>query len=180
MPELCTAAQRRRPAIGPKGGVLRVVLVLSLWHAPIPWVHAHEIEGPQVERLRLLAEHVTAFHARELSQGARRLDWHVHLMLPWCFDHHFPCPDQEQREPGSDDYFGGPALNAMAATSAKAIGQPTARAFLEGYPAVDQPAALPYAPGAQVALAAVGRMVHFFETYARPHPVRDLVGVRLC
>ncbi len=170
----------RRSASGPISRVFRAVFALSLWHAPIPWVHAHEIEGPQVERLQLLSRHVAEFHTRELSQGARRLDWHVHLVLPWCFDHHFPCPDQERREPGSDDYFGGTALNTVAATSAKTIGQPTARAFLAAHPPSDQPAALRDTMDARTALAAAGRGGHFFETYGRPHPVRDLASVRLC
>ncbi|MGE5191208.1 MAG: hypothetical protein ACM3U2_01820 [Deltaproteobacteria bacterium] len=160
--------------------MLRFVLMLSLWHAPIPWVHAHQIEGPQVEHLQLLSQHVAEFHARELSQGEETLDWHVHLVLPWCLVHHFPCPDKEQRDPGSDDYFGGARLNVAGMNSAKMIGQPTARGFLARTPASDHPAVLADVIGARAALSALGRGTHFFETYGRPHSVRDLVGVRIC
>jgi hypothetical protein len=167
-------------ATGLTGGTLRAVLAVSLWHAPIPWVHAHEIEGPQVTRLRLLSEHVAEFHARELSQGAQELDWHVHLILPWCLVHHFPCPNDDERDPGSDDYFDGAMVSVAGMSSAKMIGQPAARAFLGGHPVSDQPVVLPETIGAHAALAALGRGTHFFETYGRPHAVRDLVAVRLC
>ncbi len=171
----------RWSARGLTSRVLRAVLVLSLWHAPIPWVHAHEIEGPQVERLRLLSQHVAEFHARELSQGTRVLDWHAHLILPWCLVHHFPCPAQDEHEPGSDEYFGGASLTNVAGTiSAKMLGQPAARAFLAGFPVPDHAAVLPETMGAHAALLALGRGTHFFETYGRTQCVRDLVGVRLC
>ena len=29
----------------PRHRVLRVMLAMSLWHAPIPWVHVHDLEG---------------------------------------------------------------------------------------------------------------------------------------
>ena len=174
------ARVKRRSATGLTSRVLRAVLALSLWHAPIPWMHAHEIEGPRVARLQLLSQHVAEFHARELSEGARELDWHVHLILPWCLVHHFPCPDNDERQPGSDDYFGGATLSAAGLSSGKMIGQPTMRAFLAGHPASDHPAVLPETIGAHAALAALGRGTHFFETYGRPHPVRDVASVRLC
>jgi hypothetical protein len=104
----------------------------------------------------------------------------MHLVLPWCLVHHFPCPDQEQREPGSDDYFAGAQLGVAGMTSAKMIGQPTGRAFLAGHPAPDRPALLADTMGAHSALLALGRGTHFFETYGPTEPVRDLVRVRLC
>ena len=79
--------------------------------SPIPWVHVHELEGPQVERLGLLSQHIADFHARDVSWGSTSLDWHSHLVLPWCMSHQHDCPANDEREPGADDVFGGTALD---------------------------------------------------------------------
>jgi hypothetical protein len=156
------------------------MLVLSLWHAPIPWVHAHDLEGPAVERREMLSQHVAEFHARELSLGEQRLEWHAHLVLPWCLVHHFPCPDSDDREPGADDYFGGVKVCAAGTTACETIGQPTARAFLAGDLVAGPALLLADASGAETALFAIARGRHFFETYGRTDSVRNLLGVRLC
>src|SRR5436190_15874990 len=88
------------------GRVLRVVMVLSLWHAPIPWIHVHEFEGPQVERLDSLSRHIAAFHAHELNKGRPSVDWHAHLVLPWCMNHQHDCPADSERDPAPDDILG--------------------------------------------------------------------------
>jgi len=173
---------RRKVPQAPNGvcsRLLSLALVLSLWHAPIPWVHVHDLEGPQVERLQLLSQHVADFHARDLSQGTARLAWHAHLVLPWCLVHHSPCPKGDEREPGADDFLGSVKITAVGAVVGDAIGQPTTRAFLAGVPVADQLLTESYSPGAATDGAArSGR--HFFETYGRSDAVRDLVGVRLC
>src|SRR5262249_55342873 len=109
--------------------ILRVVLALSLWHAPIPWVHAHEIDGPEVDHSLVLSRHVAEFHSRELSQGERRLDWHMHLVLPWCLIHHLPCPDQQQPSPVSDDYVGGAKWSVAGPSADKMLIEPATPAF---------------------------------------------------
>jgi hypothetical protein len=160
--------------------MLCVALVLSLWHAPIPWVHVHDLEGPQVERLQLLSQHVADFHARDLGQGAARLAWHAHLVLPWCLINHSPCPEGDEREPGSDDFLGNVKISAARAVAGDAIGQPSTRAFLAGDQAADQLLIASHSAGAMAALGAPALGRHFFETYGRSDAVRDLVGVRLC
>ena len=162
------------------GRVLRVVMVLSLWHAPIPWVHVHELEGPQVERLELLSQHVADFHARELSWGGTCLDWHSHLVLPWCLSHQHDCPADDDRNPGSDDIFGGAKVVAGGLVAGQSIGQPTTRAFLAGEIPADEAALVHHGAGASAVLYGQASCRHFFETYGCSVAVRDLVSVRLC
>ncbi len=149
MPSTVIVTRRMLRTVTRRGSqVLRVMIVLSLWHAPIPWVHAHDLEGPAVDRLGMLSQHVAEFHAREVSLGAQRLEWHTHLILPWCLVHHFPCPDSDEREPGADDFFGGVKVTAAGMNSGEAIGAPTARAFLADDLVSDLAARLPHAASA--------------------------------
>ena len=163
------------------GRALSALVVLSLWHAPIPWVHAHDLEGPRVEQLQILSRHVAEFHARELSRGQTHLDWHVHLVLPWCMVHHDSCPDDKHHGPNSDDYFGTLKIGATAAAlSARTIGQPSDRAFLVRDVVLDGGLTAPQGVGTCDLDQALHRRSHFFETYGDSISVRDLVGVRLC
>jgi hypothetical protein len=155
------------------------MLVLSLWHAPIPWVHTHDLDGPDVARLAMLTQHVAAFHARELGLGEQRLDWHVHLVLPWCMIHHLPCPESDDHEPGADDFFGGVKVCSAGMSSGETLGAPMTRAFLAGDLASALAARFSDAAGTEPSIRARGLGRHFFETYGAAS-VRDLVGVRLC
>jgi|GEM_PF-2388322 len=82
-----------RPLQGSEGmarfcrGSVRLLLVLSMWHAPLPCVHTHDIVGPFVEHVLSLARHVDHFHLAEVEHGQRHLGWHVHLVLPWNASH---------------------------------------------------------------------------------------------
>jgi hypothetical protein len=175
-----TARCLQRPARRLMGRVLRAVLALSLWHAPIPWVHAHEIDGPDVDHSQVLSLHVAEFHSHELNQGEKKLDWHMHLVLPWCLIHHLACPDQEQRDQGSDDYVGGARFSAVGSNGAKAVIDPATRAFRAEDLTTEDGIWLTTAAGVNTSISAIARGQHFFETYGRTQSVRDLVGVRLC
>jgi hypothetical protein len=169
----------RRIGRNPRHRLMRVMLALSLWHAPIPWVHVHDLEGPQVERLESLSRHVAEFHSRDIASGRSRLAWHAHLVLPWSLNHHLPCPDGDRREPGSDDFV-GIRTNAAGMNLTQAIGQPAVRAFLAADVVVDTGMSVLAERGALAQMAATGRGAHFFETYGRASAIRDLAGVRLC
>ena len=162
------------------GRVLRVVMVLSLWHAPIPWVHVHEIEGPQVERLGALSQHVARFHARELSRSGARLDWHSHLVLPWCMTHQHSCPADNDRHPGPDEILAGAKLVAGGQAASPTIGQPTTRAFLAGFVPMDAAPLVQLCAGTSAVPFGPAQCRHFFETYGCSVAIRDLVSVRLC
>ena len=179
MGQFLTARFVRRSATRLTSRTLRAVLAMSLWHAPIPWVHAHEIEGPDVDHSQILSRHVAEFHSRELSHGEKQLDWHMHLVLPWCPVHHLPCPDQ-QPNPVSDDYVGGAKWNAAGPAPTKSLIEPASRAFRAEDLATEDGLWATSVAGVNTAISAIARGQHFFETYGRTQCVRDLVGVRLC
>lgn len=72
----------------------RILLVLSLWHAPIPWLHHHDLEGPAVAHTPALYSHVHEFHPAAAEQGLSHSDWHAHLLLPWCHEA-LPCSEED-------------------------------------------------------------------------------------
>src|SRR5574337_1804227 len=69
---------------------IRTLLLLSLWHAPVPWVHAHDLTGPTVDLVYSLHRHVDKYHVRDVQHGALHLDLHTHLILPWSHERS-PC-----------------------------------------------------------------------------------------
>lgn len=159
--------------------LLRVVLVLSLWHAPIPWIHAHDLQGPAVDSREVLSQHVAEFHGRELSLGQTRLDWHLHLVLPWCLAHYFPCPDEHSQR-ASDDLFDGSKVCTSRTVSPVALGQPATRAFLADECTLAAGPALLSAAALQAGFCALDRGRHFLETYGCAVGAQELIGVRLC
>ncbi|HEY2249972.1 MAG TPA: hypothetical protein VGH74_02885 [Planctomycetaceae bacterium] len=167
------------------GRMLRVVIVLSLWHAPIPWVHVHEFEGPRVDRLESLSRHIAEFHAGDLLWGTTAAEWHSHLVLPWCLNHRCPhdqhnCPADDERDPGSDDILAGGRLTAGDLTAGQSFGPPTSRAWLAGEFMAAEAPLVQRGTGANNALCGLSRFRQFFETYGSSVAVRDLLSVRLC
>jgi hypothetical protein len=162
------------------GRLLRVVMVLSLWHAPIPWIHVHEFEGPQVQRLDSLSRHIAAFHSHELKKESPPPDWHAHLVLPWCMSHQHDCPADDERDPAADDILGGAKATAGGLPSGQSYGQPTTRAFLTGAIPADEAALVQFGSATSGALSGPLRFRHFFETFGGSIAICDLVSVRLC
>jgi|GEM_PF-3093464 len=167
------------------GRVLRVVIVLSLWHAPIPWVHVHEFEGPKVERLESLSRHIVEFHAQDLVWGTTLAEWHSHLVLPWCLNHrclhhHDNCPADDERDSGMDDVLAGARVTVANMTAGHAFGPPAGRAVFAGELAAAQAVLGQRATGANSAICGVPRFRQFIETYGSSVAVRDLLSVRLC
>jgi hypothetical protein len=75
-----TASDHSRRARQPLWAWLRLCLLLTLWQAPVPLVHAHEAGGWDHEAL---ARHVHEFHGDAAVPG--ECEWHWHLVLPaWC------------------------------------------------------------------------------------------------
>jgi hypothetical protein len=159
---------------------LRLAVVVSLWHAPIPWLHIHEMEGPSVDRLALLAQHIAEFHGRDSGQPVASLDWHMHVILPWDLIHHAPCQDQERHQNSADDDYAGLSASGFALVSATTVGQPLARGFQDGQ------WQLPLAPeshsrGMASAALCPGQLCRqFFATYGTAVSVRDLTGLLTC
>jgi len=180
MPRNANFGGTRRTGKGRFARFVHVALVLSLWHAPIPWVHTHELVGPQVDSRQLLSQHIAEFHSRELSRGEERLDWHLHLVLPWCLVHHLPCPDGDHPRGAFDDLFDGAKVTTGRTVSLDLFGQPATRAFLAWDSSIADARALHCAAAADSARGALDRARHFFETYGHSIGIEELIGVRLC
>jgi hypothetical protein len=159
---------------------LTTLLVLSLWHAPVPWVHAHDLVGPVVDHVPALHRHVDEFHATEVEHGDEHLDLHAHWILPWQRAHD---PVQAPGHPGGDssddDGFLFRVAGAATGPTLKSVGQPAGRSFDGLSPALGMSVRqrLPFGNAPAFALSH-GR--HFFETYGRAVSVGDLLGVRVC
>lgn len=61
--------------------VSRLLMTISLWHAPVPWGHAHLGDSAG------LTEHLASHHAQ--NSGLASLGFHWHLEVP---DWGHPCP----------------------------------------------------------------------------------------
>lgn len=174
--------QGKRPGSGRRSLALRAALVVSLWHAPVPWVHFHDLEGPQVESLDPLSRHIAEYHAGDVHHGHKSLTWHTHLVLPWCLDGHDACPRDHDGDhaPRPDDTWLVVTAGASSLQSTLSLGR-LARAANPG--CSDSFARAVVAPQEVVAAATVppcGWQRHFFETYGPSIAVRDLIGVRVC
>lgn len=153
-------------------------VTLSLWHAPIPWLHAHDLRGPSVEHSELLHRHVDEFHLDELDRGEEHLALHSHLLLPWKPDPHDSRPGSDSGGPCSDEMLLGLTLGASDGGLQKGLSPSSDRAFgiglLHAVPVLN---GLPHGGAPQFGLRH-GR--HFFETFGRAVSITDLLGVRLC
>jgi hypothetical protein len=126
----------------------------------------------------MLSQHVAAFHAREVGLGQQHLEWHVHLVLPWCMIHHLPCPESDDHSSGPDDFIGA-KLCAAGSNSEGTVGVPTVRAFLTGDLGCCVTATSSVYDGLGASIGAPASALQFFATYGAAS-IRDLVGVRLC
>lgn len=168
-----------RPDSGCWAVGLRAALIVSLWHAPIPWVHFHDLEGPQVEQLETLSQHVAEFHAGEVGHGLTALDWHAHLVLPWSLHQHDTCPEDEHAPRPEGDCLVMLAGSAISQLSLS-LGRPIPAALAgPGDAIASSPLALPEVVAAAT-IPPGGLCRHFFETYGPSIAVRDLVGVQIC
>lgn len=168
-----------RPGLGRLRVGLRAALIVSLWHAPIPWVHFHDLKGPQVEDLDPLSRHVAEFHADDLDLGRRAVDWHAHLVLPWALDLHDPCPGEDPI-PCPDDVCVIVTAEAANLQLSMSLDRPVPGPFtIAGHLPAQFALRMPEVV-ATATIPACGWCRHFFETYGRAAAVRDLAGVRLC
>ena len=65
--------------------VVRLFIVLSLWHGPVPWLHCHEselLESASPASHLELRHHLATFHAGAELDQAHEFGWHFHWILP--------------------------------------------------------------------------------------------------
>jgi len=163
------------------GVAVRLVLVLSLWHAPLPWVHSHAVAESADGHSHALSRHVHALHAEDLEHGATHIAWHWHLVLPWCVEGETRCPSDD---PSDDEGHIGFAMKFGVATSASQqmahdVGGLANDAFgCDGIAA----ACLTATSFADTSHADPQRHRgrHFLETFGQTVSAAELLGVRLC
>lgn len=71
------------------GIVARLGLILSLWHAPIPWLHHHGTNVAETSSPLLAAEfrdHLYSFHRTAELNSGEEFGWHCHWLLPSWID----------------------------------------------------------------------------------------------
>ena len=63
---------------------LRLCLLVSLWQAPIPWIHRHGTETDDVitKAGAEFRQHLTMWHGAIESDLDEDLGWHCHWILP--------------------------------------------------------------------------------------------------
>lgn len=154
------------------------LLIVSCWHAPIPWVHAHDLRGPGVDRQAGLYQHVSEFHASQLTFGADHLDLHAHLVLPWGMEQQAPHRHQPQ-EPSAQTLFAMKFGGTPTSTWTQTIGQPLDLAWGQA-PSLDQAGVASAAAIDGSPVFTMPRGGHFFDTFAGSVSIRDLIRVRLC
>lgn len=74
--------------------LLRLMCVVSLWHAPIPWIHVHSARGVE------LAHHLEHFHPDLAGHHAEEsVGWHWHAVLPPWGRAPSSCPGDDEPSP---------------------------------------------------------------------------------
>lgn len=66
----------------------RVGLILSLWQAPIPWLHSHGTDLEPSSSARLISElrdHLDTFHRPFEINSEEDFGWHCHWIIPSWF-----------------------------------------------------------------------------------------------
>jgi hypothetical protein len=155
---------------------LHAVLIVSLWHAPVPWVHFHDLESPQVAQSEELSNHVFEFHSHDLLVGLKSLSWHAHLVLPWSLHPHSRQPDDEEdgSRPESDcvvSNAGSGNLN-HACSHGRSLAAPDSRLSVIVTAA---PTTIGHVQSRNGAL-----FRQFLATFGQGNALRALTSVRLC
>ncbi len=80
--------------------IVCAVLAASLWRAPVPWIHSHEMLEAQGLPAAALAWHLHHLHSEEGEHAI--FGWHLHLSYPWDVSNEpAPPPDPKSPKPGA-------------------------------------------------------------------------------
>lgn len=72
--------------------LLRLLMILSMWQAPVPFLHCHSLRAEDAGGDVVMRQHLVRFHREALSHPGFGLGWHVHFELPAEF---FGCQDDD-------------------------------------------------------------------------------------
>ncbi len=136
-----------------KTALFRLACIVSLWQAPVPWVHTHAAEVD-------LQEHLAAFHANADEFSTRGWHWHA-VLPPW-----------GQTEPAGDAPDATLRVQFVSAIPGSVLDFGVAPAFSLTYLTIptDRLWGIP---------APVGRR-HFLTSLLADHNAQAVLNVRLC
>ena len=159
------------------------MLLLSLWQAPMPWLHAHGTNEHEDANENTLTRHITEFHDNESADSVAELGWHVHLVLPWCPAHRDPCsPERSQQHDSETGHFQfGLNVGMMPSASTTAIFDALAsNGSLLQILAIDVPLATTGTHCPRVFCFGQQECAHFLGTYGDSIAICDLLSSRVC
>lgn len=81
------------------GVVARIGLILSLWQAPVPWLHCHGtdlVAGISSQTAGELMTHLDSFHRPYEINSDEEFGWHCHWIIPSWFHDSNETPDEHQ------------------------------------------------------------------------------------
>jgi hypothetical protein len=155
--------------------------MLSVWHAPVPWVHLHETSGPTVAYDVQLQRHLGEFHPHLAAETQpASLGWHVHLVLPWQCGHKGDC-DPRQTQHGTPDCISN--LQFGSAFSSPSGSQAVVELLAHttfGLPTLVLPALLDESNPALTAKPALSAPTGFLASFAGSVAICDLIDRHLC
>jgi hypothetical protein len=144
--------------------VLRLGLIVSLWPAPVPWLHSHREESRPS-----LVFHLQEFHSGNSDEHE---GWHIHFTYLWRLADD-PCAPEDRDEPPPCQL---PATPAIAASAVSIVAPASLASFDVIAPAATLRAQI---TGREAAPRRIwpGGFLHSFAVVIAPH---QLLGVLLC
>jgi len=61
--------------------LVRLCLLASLWHAPVPLIHSHGSDIGELSGAPAVVEHLTEYHSSVAVNSHVDFGWHVHFVL---------------------------------------------------------------------------------------------------
>ena len=148
------------------------VLIVSLWRAPVPWIHSHESLKAQGLPEASLIRHLHHLHHGADGSEAESLGWHIHLTWPWeMFTE--PCGHPDPQAPAPRTVYDMPYVVAQA-LSAPDMDRSGGTSPLPGL-CLDRAHLQPHE---MLSPCVPGR--HFLATYAPSVALRALICVARC
>jgi hypothetical protein len=141
-------------------------LMVSLWPAPVPWVHSHDVHASEPR----LASHLTEYHAHDGADSHE--GWHLHFAYLWRLADDPQSPEEPQEPPPCQR----PVTPATASPAILTAAPPTA-AFLSDVVFDPLPSGSSWAWDVSGHRICPGTFLNSFADVIAPH---QLLGVLLC
>jgi len=147
----------------------RLALIVSLWHAPLPMLHAHDADLHNTTSVEVFVHHLTDYHPDVALNSQIDFGWHWHLVPPPV---NHPVNESGDRNcPYSSDET---CATVMAGQSSASTLQVVCTWFVSAWMS-DCPAA-----SGSLRFAAANASTQFLDTYLGSVPLGTLLRVARC